>query len=136
MHMARQRRSESDRVSRFEFMEFQKETKSDFIEIRRGIAEQIDIAYDRFSEAVERLERAVHKSEDRIMKAIDKSEDRLKAEREAAEKRQQEIESRNKEERKEFSRDRKWMIAIFIAILALIASALGLLPDALYNFLP
>ena len=72
--------------------------------------------------------------------AMEKAEKRLAADRDAAEKRlssdRREAIERLERERGEFKRDRKWMFAIFLAVLALIASALGLLPDVFHNLLP
>ena len=70
--MARQNHYLGEKVTKQEFLEHQKETRHDFSDMRRGVTEEINIAYERFYETVERLERYVEKSEIRQAHALDK----------------------------------------------------------------
>ena len=121
---ARQRNYEDDRITRREFSEFQKETKSDFTEVRRGVTEEINIAYERYDKTMERLERTISGIEDRMTKALERSEARLAADREASEARlandRYEFMQRFAEERKEWRTTKRWLYLNFGGVIALL----------------
>ena len=128
---ARQRNYEDDRITRKEFTEFQKESKSDFTDIRRGVTEEINIAYERYDKTIERydktmerLERTISGIEDRMTKAQERSEARLAADREASEARlandRYEFMQRFVEERKEWRTTKRWLYLNFGGVIALI----------------
>ena len=137
---ARQRHYESDKVAKQDFLEYQRVSKADLTEARRGFSEEINITYDRIDTMCERLERGVLNTESRIKAALEGMEARIEKDREAAEARiekdRKASEARLENERKEFQSTKRWMFSVFVALVALSAAVLGLLPEGFYNLLP
>ena len=119
--MASRRDYGGERVTRYEFLEFQKE-------IGRVVDEDVGIAYDRFDALAKRLESIVNRSEDKtedkIAKALEASEARLAADREAAEARltadRQEFMQRFAAERQEWQSTKRWLYLNFGGVVALL----------------
>ena len=112
--MARRRDYGGDRVTKYEFLEFQKA-------VGRIVDEDVNIAYDRFETKAKRLERIVNRSEDKtedkIAKVLEASEARLAADIAASEARlaadREEFMRRFAAERKEWQSTKRWLYLNF-----------------------
>ena len=115
-------------------------TKTDVTKIKKAVKEEVNTAYQRFNETLEKLDRNVSASENRITAMLDKSEARLASDRKDAEARLAEerkaSEARLAEERKESKATRRTLYANFFAAIMLIIGVFGLLLTLMNGGLP